>query len=228
MAEATKAAVSQISAGEQVAGPGDIRPPRQRRSQESFERVLVAGADLLREVGNAGFSMQTVSERAGVGIGSIYLRAPSRDALILAIHAREMQRIETEETAVIEAVMSADLPSPAHVTALITGIGQLMLRNADILSVFMSIGPADTMVWNQGAEQSQKVGARFRAALDRVRAEVTHPDPELAIDMVFRILYDTIARRISRGEQFESDRSLSRESLLSELSRMSVLYLFGS
>ena len=28
-----------------------IRPPLQRRSQESLERVLQAGADLLREVG---------------------------------------------------------------------------------------------------------------------------------------------------------------------------------
>ena len=53
-----------------------------------------------------------------------------------------------------------------------------------------------------------------------------HPDPDLAIDMAFRVIYDTIARRISRGTHFESRRDLPDDKLLSELGRMSVKYLF--
>ena len=49
-----------------------IRPPLQRRSQESLERVLQAGFELLKEEGFEGFTLQTVSRRAGVSMGSIY------------------------------------------------------------------------------------------------------------------------------------------------------------
>ena len=47
----------------------------------------------LREQGFDGFTLQEVSRRAAVSIGSIYARAPSKDALILAIYDREMERI---------------------------------------------------------------------------------------------------------------------------------------
>ena len=204
----------------------EIRPPRQRRSQESFERVLRAGADILRENGASGFTLQTVSERAGVGIGSIYLRVPSREALILAIHTREMDRMELEDIEAISRVMDGHLPGPAHVATVVTEIGALMLRNADILSVFMTLGPSDSAIWAHGAARSQEIGQRFRDALEPVRAEIVHPDPDLAIDMAFRVIYDTIARRISRGTHFESRRDLPDDKLLSELGRMSVKYLF--
>jgi AcrR family transcriptional regulator len=57
-----------------------IRPPLQRRSQESLERVLAAGLEVLIDVGFEGFTLQEVSRRAGVSIGSIYARVPSREA----------------------------------------------------------------------------------------------------------------------------------------------------
>src|SRR5579884_2689085 len=74
-----------------------IRPPLQRRSQESLERVLQAGLDLLVEEGFEGFTLQEVSRRAGVSIGSIYARVPSREALILALHGRVMDTMIEQE-----------------------------------------------------------------------------------------------------------------------------------
>jgi AcrR family transcriptional regulator len=73
-----------------------IRPPLQRRSQESLERVLQAGANLLREVGYEGFTLQEVSARSEVSVGSIYARAASKEALILAIYDRETERMAQE------------------------------------------------------------------------------------------------------------------------------------
>src|SRR5215207_3534705 len=70
----------------------EIRQPRQKRSQEAYARVLQAGRDILERQGLSGFTVQAVSQQAGVSVGSIYLRAPSRKALLLAIHAEEMER----------------------------------------------------------------------------------------------------------------------------------------
>ena len=51
-----------------------IRPPVQRRSRESLERLLQTGLELLQERGFDGFTLQELSQRAGVSIGSIYGR----------------------------------------------------------------------------------------------------------------------------------------------------------
>jgi AcrR family transcriptional regulator len=206
--------------------PSDVRPPQQKRSQESFERVLEAGGEILREVGFGGFTLQAVSERAGVGVGSIYLRVPSREALLIAIHDREMSRMDVEDTELIADVVEGEFSPSEHVERLVTAVGGYMLRNGDILAVFMTIAPSDSEIWRKGSERSREVGERFRAAMDPVRPHIAHPDPDLAIDIVYRVVYDTIARRISRGEGFESDRDLADATLLEELARVAVSYLF--
>jgi AcrR family transcriptional regulator len=48
------------------------------------ERVAAAAVDLFGEVGWAGFSVEAVARRAGVGKASIYLRWPAKEALLAA------------------------------------------------------------------------------------------------------------------------------------------------
>src|SRR3954469_16924408 len=84
-----------------VPEPEAIRPPLQNRSRESLERVLEAGQKLLEEEGWEGFTVQEVSRRAKVSIGSIYARAPSKDALILAVYDRAVERIAEENAAAL-------------------------------------------------------------------------------------------------------------------------------
>src|SRR5436305_13095959 len=79
--------------------PEALRPPQQNRSRESLERVLASGQELLEEVGWEGFTVQEVSRRANVSIGSIYARAPSKEALILAVYDRAVEQIAAENAA---------------------------------------------------------------------------------------------------------------------------------
>lgn len=59
------------------------------RDPEVDRRVASAAIALYGEVGWAGFSVEAVSRRAGVGKASIYLRWPSKENLLLdAIRAR--------------------------------------------------------------------------------------------------------------------------------------------
>src|ERR1700758_5344762 len=119
-----------------------IRLPVQRRSQESLERVLDAGFKVLQERGLDGFTLQEVSQRAGVSIGSIYGRVPGKEALIMAIYERET-------------------------------------------------------AWTEAA-------GRFARAVLKLREDLRHPEPELAVDLAYRMVYYTIARRITHGPKFES------------------------
>src|SRR3954447_4925785 len=72
--------------------PG-VRPPQQRRSRESLERVLTAGERVLADNGYEGFTIGEVSRRAKVSVGSVYGRFDNKEALIHAIHARMMERL---------------------------------------------------------------------------------------------------------------------------------------
>jgi AcrR family transcriptional regulator len=204
-----------------------IRPPLQRRSQESLERVLQAGADLLREVGYEGFTLQEVSARSEVSVGSIYARAASKEALILAISDRETERMAQENLRIERASRREDLQGRALVEALVHELATTVLGNADTLRVFMHRAVVDQNFWDRGSQGLRRLSATFEGALGERREVIRHPDPDLAIDMAFRLVYDTLARRISHGPDFESDRQVADDVLVRELARAAADYLIG-
>ena len=71
----------------QTAGPTaarrQSRPPRapRRDAVRNYQRILDAARDVLGESG-ADASMEEIASRAGVGIGTVYRRFASKDALI--------------------------------------------------------------------------------------------------------------------------------------------------
>jgi AcrR family transcriptional regulator len=204
-----------------------IRPPLQRRSQESLERVLQAGAELLLDVGYEGFTLQEVSKRSGVSIGSIYARAPSKEALILAIYDREMAKVSAANERLRETAQLEGLKGRELIIALVGLMARSTLEHADILRVFMYRALVDEDIWRRGSDRSTQLSRAFEEALLEHRAELNHPDPELAIDVAFRFVYNTLVRRVTHGDTFESQRPLSDEDLIRELGEAAADYLLA-
>jgi AcrR family transcriptional regulator len=204
-----------------------IRPPLQRRSQESLERVLQAGAELLLEVGYEGFTLQEVSKRSGVSIGSIYARAPSKEALILAIYDREMTKVSEANERLRETAQLEGLRGRELIIALVELMARSTLEHADILRVFMYRALVDEEIWKRGSDRSSMLSSAFEEALLEHREELNHPDPELAIDVAFRFVYNTLVRRVTHGNTFESQRPLSDEDLIRELGEAAADYLLA-
>jgi AcrR family transcriptional regulator len=201
-----------------------IRPPRQRRSREALERVLKAGSELLQEVGYEGFTVLECSRRAEVSIGSLYARMPSKDALILAIYEREMQRLAHEN----ERMTTVAGKTPrAVIEALVRQTATIMLGNAAVLRVFMQRAPVDGEIWRRGSERSHDLADAFARALQTHKAALAHDDPELAIDIAYRIVYSALARRLTHGTRFESAREVSDTVFVRELSRAVADYLLA-
>jgi len=205
-----------------------IRPPLQRRSQESLERVLEAGMKVLQEEGLEGFTLQEVSRRAGVSIGSIYARVPSREALIMAIYNRAMEW--TEEQGQLSDQLRRDAARPdlgrrERIETIVADLANTILGHGPVLQVFMRQAPRHSEIWQRGAETSQATAKGFSRAILEHREDLRHPDPELAIDVAYRMVYCTIVRRITHGPKFESARPLSDDRLVRELSRAVADYL---
>lgn len=213
-----------MSAPEQPA----IRPPQQRRSRASFDRVLEAGIEVLRQHGFDGFTVHEVSRRAGVSIGSIYARAPSKDALLLAIYDREMERIASRQQRIEADSHREDLTGRELVKTLVRDMAELMLSESATLRVFMQRAPSDDVIWQRGAQRSHLLADVFETALLEHRDELARPSPELAIDVAYRFVYCTLARRITHGGRFESPHELSDEQLVAELSSAAADYLLST
>jgi AcrR family transcriptional regulator len=201
-----------------------VRPPQQRRSRESLERVLRAGETLLAKKGYEGFTIAEVSRNAKVSVGSVYGRFANKDALVYAIHRRMLGRLAVEAFA-----QAPDLDLAGSVAALVHAQADGMDRERSLLRAFMLRGPVDKRISGPGSEASRAVAHRFKAAVLARRVEITHPDPELAADVAYRMVYDVLARHVMYGGTFESPTVVPWDDLVNELIRASVTYLrFGN
>ena len=171
--------------------------------------------------------MQEVSRRANVSIGSIYARADSKERLFIAIYEREMERMNLESLSLRDTARREGISGRELVVALVQEMADNVLGNAATLRVFMHRAVVDRDLWKRGSAGLRHLSRTFESALLEHRDELAHPDPELAIDIAFRFVYDTLARRISHGAKFESDRDLSDEELVRELARAAADYLMG-
>jgi AcrR family transcriptional regulator len=67
-------------------------PPLRRDARENRERVLEAARHAFAELG-IGASVEEIAWRAGVGMGTLYRRFPTKDALVDAIFEEHLEQI---------------------------------------------------------------------------------------------------------------------------------------
>jgi AcrR family transcriptional regulator len=206
--------------------PELLRPPQQTRSRESLERVLAAGQQLLEEEGWEGFTVQEVSRRAKVSIGSIYARAPSKEALILAVYDRAVEEIARENAEALtedgawEAMGTREL-----IVEAVREMGRQMLNHELILRRIMNRAPVDAVIRARGDAQIRRLGERWEELVRRRESEYRHPEPDLAIEVAFRMVFATVARRVALGAQFGAPHEVSDQRLLDEVGRAVAAYL---
>lgn len=207
--------------------PASVRPPQQQRSRASFERVLQAARELLEEEGYPSFTLARVSARAGVSIGSIYTRVPSKDALFHEVHARVMQEINADYEEIAAAEESSDLATRELIGETIRVFARPFRTHTDFLRVVMHRGAADEHVATFGSKVSSEQADHFRAVVLSRRDEIAHPDPELAADVAYRMVYCTLARQVMYGPTFESRRPIEWDRLVAEVGEACAAYLLG-
>jgi AcrR family transcriptional regulator len=204
-----------------------VRPPKQKRSQQSLERVLAASTALLEEKGFDAFTIQDVSQRADVSVGAIYARFGNKESLLRAVHRHTMDSIRPEHENVAAADGHQDRPARDVVLAAVRTVAGIFRGNEKLLRAFMHLGAVDDEISRRGSESSIDLASQFHATVLAHRDEITHPDPERGVDVAYRMAYCTFARQVMYGPTFESDRPIGWDELADEVGEACAAYLLG-
>lgn len=152
------------------------REPKQSRSRASLERLLRAAADLLIEKGYAEFTLQEVSKRANVSIGSIYNRFNSKENLIRQVQRNELEALEVDSAVAINMIRRQNLKLRQLVPAVIRQYGDILRKYQGILRPLMEISVVDEVVREIGKQHAWQNTEDFLKLLLECKDEITQPD----------------------------------------------------
>lgn len=201
------------------------RKPRQGRSLASFERMLDATKSLMLERGSENFTLQDVSDRGNVSIGSIYLRFESKDRLLHAVIAEELQAIVAAERALIDQVLAESSTLADFLPKYVDRYSGFLANHAQLLRMIMLRASIDEAVSEPGKETAQHSADMSAGAILRFRDEIKSANAELKAHTVFRIIFATLAREFGLGSTAESADDLAWPMVRAELAAVALAYL---
>ena len=79
----------------------------------------------------------------------------------------------------------------------------------------------------RGSRSASAVAEGFAAAVLAHRDTIVHPDPELAVDVAYRMAFSTLGRRVVFGPTFESKRRVASDRFVAEQPALCRAYLLG-
>ncbi|MFI7586899.1 TetR/AcrR family transcriptional regulator [Spongisporangium articulatum] len=211
-----------------------MRTPRQERSRASTERVLAAVLDLAAEGSLDAVTVGAVASRAGVSVGAIYGRFGDKTALVLAAQERFLA---TVSLAVGSRVVQALAPEAGAEGAEGRGDAARRVVRVVITAAVDAFAQHEALIraFSAGARTHPELEKRAEAAASQVFAEVLtatgpfhdrieHPDPATALDVLYRMLFATLERRVESAT-FISGLPIEWSRLADELVDLAIAYL---
>lgn len=201
------------------------RKPQQGRSKASLERMLAAGRELMLERGSEEFTLQDVSERGNVSIGSIYLRFESKDNLVRGVIAEALEALAAEEKKLLEKLARDCNTLAKFVPAYVEGYAEVLRQHAPLLRLTMERAAFDPLVSAPGKENALRAEEEATEAMLAHAKEFGGKDNRLKAHAAYNIIFATLARQLSLGSTGEAVHDYDWSLLKRELGRMCLAYL---
>jgi len=201
------------------------RAPKQGRSRQSFERIIEATIDLLRERPYDQITLAEICQRAGVSTGALYGRVTGKDELLRAVQVRFLERLGEQFEAEAQRIAAQAHGLADVVPAVVAGLGNLLKENASVLRSFMLRGPVDEAIAAAGRKSAHENHAKFSRLVAACAAEIRHPNPARAIEAAMLLIYATQARFLGLDSVGGMGEASSWNDLLEDLGDMMLAYL---
>lgn len=204
------------------------RKPQQGRSLASLRRMLEAARDLMLERGNEEFTLQEVSERGQVSIGSIYLRFESKDNLVRGVIAEALDALAAEEKDLVARLRADSADLSAFIYGYVGGYAEVLRKHAPLLRLTMDRAQFDPQVAIPGKQHALRAERDAAQAMLAYAAEFggSGPDDQMTKAQTgYHVIFATLARQLSLGSSGESAHAYDWQSMKRELARMCLAYL---
>jgi AcrR family transcriptional regulator len=152
------------------------RKPKQARSHQSLAKMLDTAKQMLAEQGYAEFTLQELSKRSNVSIGSIYHRFENKQELVRQVQAEVLEAIESKYAVLINHLRRQALPLQELMPSVVTLFGNHLKQHAPILRVFMEVAPTDPVIAEIGRKYLRQAMLDFKLLLLDRRDEIHHRD----------------------------------------------------
>lgn len=127
--------------------------PRQSRARASVEAIFEAAAQIVERDGPAALTTNAIAARAGVSIGTLYQYFANREAILIAMGRREIERLEAEVARHLAQGPHPQGPHPGDgtaarpaVRALLNAFGGRHRVRRTVIETFMASGMASGLV----------------------------------------------------------------------------------
>ncbi len=213
--------------GRSPAADLELRPPKQARSREAWQRALDAGVAILEEGGYSAFTIAALCDRARVAPPFLYARAANKDALFLAVYEHGVGRLRREQEIFADAARWAPLAPAELVRVAIAEMLHIALRHQRFLRAIVLVSSSHPEVRRRGSYYVQDLGEGFARVLRPRAAAMTHDDPEAAIRSCFATSFAAAMIRIAYGPGFATPNAVDDEDFVRDLGETAARYLLG-
>jgi AcrR family transcriptional regulator len=201
-------------------------PPKQRRSQESLERILDVAETLIRERGFEAMTIAEVVERSDSSVGSLYGRFRNKLALLQAVQVRYHTRVES---AIAAAFQGGSTPAGESLEdaarRVVRVLSDYLLSEPELFRAFVLQAVFDPRVRAQGEAANSQRRQIVAGVLIEHQGDVAHPDPDLAVRWAYSLCMAVLRERITFGREAELSGAFADEQLIEELTRTVITYL---
>ena len=153
-----------------------------------------------------------------MSVGAIYARFGNKEAMLRAVHAYGIERMVEQHAAAASPDRVGD-DLHASVVDAVEMVASVFHGNEALLRAFMRLGAVDEVVSHRGSAGSKDLARRFKEKVLAHRGQFVHRDPEVAVDVAYRMAYCIFARRVMDGPAYESDLVISWDELVDEVAR---------
>lgn len=205
----------------------EVRPPKQQRSREAWNRVLDVGVAILEDGGYESFTIAAVCDRADVAPPSIYARTTSKDALFLAVYEHGIARLRAGQEVFADEARWAGLGPAELVRSAVAEMAELSLRNQRFLGAVVLISGGHPEVRRRGSRYAEELSDGFTRVVLGAGSAITHPDREAAVRGCFGTVFAAVMFRMAYGGDFASSSPVEDDAFVRGLGDIAARYLLA-
>ena len=204
--------------------PRFFRQPKQVRSRETLVRILDAAEQVLGDKTFGDATLAEITERAGVTVGAFYRRFTDKDALLHHLDERLFTELYRRADLVLDPELWPNGGAREIIAEFTAQMVDVYSTRRGLLRSLLVRARMDVVLEQSAMEVNAHFVAKLRTLLLRRRDDMTHPDPERAVELGFMMVVGALREVIVFGESWPAPPT-DMDTLSAEITRMYCAYL---